>query len=89
MLREETDRSCQVLVQLELQFKDQEVPTIPPVPHDVDEVQIEDAWADTWFNERFLQHLDNDWGIAVFATEENLSNLAQCEVVYMDGTFKG
>ena len=61
---------------------------IPAIPRNVLEVAIDGPWAETWLRERFLQHLDNDWGIGVFATEENLLKLRECRVIYLDGTFK-
>ena len=61
---------------------------LPPISADVTDVTIEDEWATTWSSERFLLKLDNDWGIAVFATDENLRRLHRCSNVYMDGTFR-
>ena len=31
---------------------------------------------------------DNDWGILIYATNENLENLRQCPDIYCDGTFR-
>ncbi|KAL2089322.1 hypothetical protein ACEWY4_014010 [Coilia grayii] len=42
---------------------------MPPVPAAIEDVLIEDQWAETWARDQFLLHQDNDWGIAVFATE--------------------
>ena len=61
---------------------------IPPIPHDVHDVEIENEWSETWTGELFLSHQDNDWGISIFATDDNLRKLQRCETVYMDGTFK-
>ncbi|KAL8598439.1 hypothetical protein ACOMHN_032716 [Nucella lapillus] len=41
-----------------------------------------------WNQDRFLLHSDNDWGILIFATDENLSLVQRCRNLYMDGTFK-
>ena len=62
--------------------------TLSPVPRHVQDVAIDGPWAETWMHERFLQYLDNDWGVAIFCTNENLRQFAQCQTVYMDGTFK-
>ena len=62
--------------------------TLPPVPRQIEDVDIGGPWAQTWMNERFLQHLDNEWGIAIFCTKANIRKLTQCQTVYMDGTFK-
>ena len=64
------------------------VSQLPPVPISIDEVVIEGPWAQTWLNERYLLHNDNDWGISVFATDKNLRVLQQCRELYMDGTFR-
>lgn len=61
---------------------------LPPIPDDVEDVRIEDEWGVTWAGRRFLSRLDNDWGIVVFATNENYRKLYRCTDVYMDGTFK-
>jgi hypothetical protein len=37
--------------------------------------------------DRFLLYKDNDWGILIYATNENLENLRQCSDIYCDGTF--
>lgn len=61
---------------------------MPPLPTAIDDVRIRGKWGRTLSGERFLQRCDNDWGIAVFTTKKNLEVLAQCEVVFMDGTFR-
>lgn len=61
---------------------------IPPLPTDIEDVHIEDEWARTWKGERFLSHLDNDWGIAIFTTSKMLRVLQQCRRVFIDGTFR-
>ncbi|KAL8614876.1 hypothetical protein ACOMHN_042834 [Nucella lapillus] len=61
---------------------------IPAIPRNVAGVAIDGPWAQTWLQDRLLQNLDNYWGIAVFATEENLLKLRDCRVIYLDGTFK-
>ena len=60
---------------------------LPPIPRVCADVRIGGEWATTWSNERYL-HLDNDWDIAVFGTDENLRRLYRCRDVYMDGTFR-
>ena len=32
----------------------------PPIPTDIDDVVIDDIWAETWSAEQYLFHLDND-----------------------------
>ena len=41
-------------------------------------VFIQGPWGETWAQERFHLHADNDWGILVFSTDDNLSQLRQC-----------
>lgn len=33
-------------------------------------------------------HIDNGWGVAIFATDKSLRILASCSVIYVDGTFR-
>jgi hypothetical protein len=61
---------------------------VPNIPWEVDDVEIEDTWAETWSGDYFLLHQDNDWGILLFATPENLEGLSRCTDVYVDGTFR-
>jgi hypothetical protein len=61
---------------------------VPNIPHRVDDVGIEDTWGETWSGDDYLLHQDNDWGILIFATTENLRCLRKCADVYMDGTFR-
>lgn len=61
---------------------------IPPIPRTVDDVSFNGTWAETWKGAKFLRHVDNDWGIAVFATKTMLEALAGVETMYIDGTFR-
>jgi len=61
---------------------------LPPLPHDIHDVVIQNEWTETWAGNDFLSLLDNDWGIAVFATRANFRTLGRCETIYIDGTFK-
>lgn len=61
---------------------------IPPIPHAIEDVEIENEWKENWAGKPFLSHLDNDWGISVFATRENYISLSRCDIIYIDGTFK-
>ena len=35
---------------------------MPPIPGTAEEVVIGGPWAQTWAQERFILHADNDWG---------------------------
>ena len=59
---------------------------VPPIPANVDEVVVEDVWAQTWREENFLMD-QNNMGILCFATESDLQKLATCNIIYVDGTF--
>jgi hypothetical protein len=52
------------------------------IPWEVDDVEIEGTWAKTWSGDYFLLHQDNDWGILLFATPENLEGLSRCTDVF-------
>ena len=61
---------------------------MPEIPTEIQDVNIEGPWAESWSGERFHLHTDNDWDVVLYATAENLRLLRICEEVYMDGTFK-
>jgi hypothetical protein len=61
---------------------------VPAIPRSSGDVGIYPPWSETWSGERFLLKLDNYWGVAIFATDENLSALRKCKEVFIDGTFR-
>ena len=61
---------------------------LPPIPQIIDDVVVEDEWAETWRGDQFLSLLYNEIGISIFATEENIETLERCNTIYLDGTFK-
>ena len=61
---------------------------VPDIPHGIDDVEIRDEWAETWGGERDLLHIDNDWGVAVFGTDDDINMLRQSTKIYVDGTFR-
>ena len=46
---------------------------VPVVPHTVDDITIEGTWRESWSGDNFFLYQDNDWGILVFTTDENLT----------------
>jgi hypothetical protein len=60
----------------------------PPIPATINDVDIRDEWQRTWRDKTFMQHLDNAWGIVIFATDKNLRILARCDTIFLDGTFR-
>jgi hypothetical protein len=61
---------------------------VPQIPRNLEEVNIENEWAETWSATLFLSTLDNNWGFAIFATSENYKVLQRCSEIYIDGAFK-
>ena len=61
---------------------------MPPVPHDIEDVVIEEEWPNTWARKQYLLHQDNDRGVLVYATESNLRCLQRRSDICIDGTFK-
>ena len=61
---------------------------VPPIPTSVEDVIINGPCGETWEQQRFLLHRDADWGIAIFASDENIAQLQRCKVLYMDATFR-
>ena len=52
------------------------------------DVIIENDWAVTWAGERLLLENDQQRGILVFATDNNLRLLMRCEIKFADGTLR-
>ena len=61
---------------------------VPAVPHTIDDVSILGGWRKTWAGDTFFLHRNNDCGILMFATDEELKCLQKCFEVYIDGTFR-
>jgi hypothetical protein len=61
---------------------------LPPIPRNVNDVHIRGPWRKTWGNEPFLMEKDNEWGIVLFGTKENMTVLNECKYVFVDGTFR-
>jgi hypothetical protein len=61
---------------------------IPEIPTTIADVDINGRWRLTADRRRFLSKLENGWGITVFATDEAIEGLGQCNNIFMDGTFK-
>jgi len=61
---------------------------LPPIPHVIEDINLEGEWEQAWNGEPFLSHQDNAWGIIIFATRRNYIKLKQCDNIYIDGTFK-
>ena len=60
----------------------------PPIPHNIQQMQINGLFAQTFLGERYLLHLDNGIGVAIFATDFELRHLGNAQTLYIDGTFK-
>ena len=61
---------------------------VPEVPHSIDDIYIHGPWKRSWSNDRFLLQQDNDWGMFLYATNDNLENLRECTEIYPDSTFR-
>lgn len=61
---------------------------LPEIPAEVEEVQFFGPWQETWRGSRFMLQQNNDWGTAIFGTHENIRKLTECNLLYMDATFK-
>ena len=58
------------------------------IPHDINQGQINGTFAQTFLGERYLFHLDNAIGVAIFATDFELRQIANSATIYIDGAFK-
>ena len=61
---------------------------VPPLPVNVHQVVLNGVWVVTLTNDRYLLHQDNQNGILVFATDDDVQLLDNADYVYLDGTFK-
>lgn len=61
---------------------------MPPIPSVITDVVVRDDWRLTWKKTKFLQKLDNNWGIAVFSTKVMLKVLNEVTCLFIDGTFR-
>jgi hypothetical protein len=59
----------------------------PTLPRDVLDVDVSDEWSLTWKDKTHLSLLDNQWGIALFLTDNNARMLSHCTTIFVDGTF--
>ena len=60
----------------------------PPVPNDITQVNIVGPYAQTHLGERFLLYINNNIGVAIFSTDTELTALAGCITIFVDGTFR-
>ena len=58
------------------------------VPASINDVDVRDSWAETWTGEPFILGQDNNMGCVIFCTNEDLLSLLNCEIVFIDGTFR-
>jgi hypothetical protein len=61
---------------------------VPALPVDIDDVDIQGDWARTRRGNQFLNHIDNQWGLAIFTTSKLIRALANSDCAYIDGTFR-
>ncbi len=61
---------------------------VPPIPNNIADVRIAGPWAETWDGQHNLLHIDNNWGIAIFATRKQMKLLRRASTLYVDGTFR-
>ena len=59
---------------------------MPPIPQTIAAIDLTGVWMDTLRGDQFVLHQHDD--MIVFTTTDNLLALAECPVLFMDGTFK-
>ena len=59
---------------------------MPAIPQSIAEIDLSGVWMNTSRGDLFLAHQHDD--MVVFMTSDNLLVLAECPVLFMDGTFK-
>ena len=60
----------------------------PAIPRRIQDVAINGVWAESWDGNRRLLDLDNGNGVAIFATDSELTALQECRTLHFDGTFR-
>lgn len=60
----------------------------PPLPNTVRDVAIAGEWAQNWRGKTFLRLLNNNVGVAVFASRRMIVALQKSKRLFIDGTFK-
>ena len=61
---------------------------LPPIPRTIQDVTIQNEWAQTISGKPFLRLLNNVTGTAVFASKRCLKELVSCDTIFIDGTFR-
>ena len=63
---------------------------MPPLPRELADVQIPPYYSETWAHDRFALHQNRrgNTGFLMFATDQDLEKLAQCDEFFMDATFR-
>jgi hypothetical protein len=54
---------------------------VPNIPWEVDDVEIEGTWAETWSGDYFLLHQDNEWGPALFFPTSPVDNVSSYSII--------
>lgn len=63
--------------------------TLPKLPKTREEIVLEGEWTETVEGERFLLPVGSTTNdMLIFVSDDNLTRLAECKTLYMDGTFK-
>jgi hypothetical protein len=63
--------------------------TMPRIPHSTEEVNLLALWRVNLRGEQFLLYQDNDWGLLLFSTNDNMITYLTAQLyIYIDGTFK-
>ena len=61
---------------------------VPIIPGNINMVNIQGPWGETVNGNRKLLAIDNNVGVSIFASDEELRALSQCQEIFIDGTFK-
>jgi hypothetical protein len=61
---------------------------MPAIPRRIEDVCITGEWGTTWTGRKFLIHLDNASGIAIFSSKRMTPLLQTCKTLFADGTFR-
>ena len=61
---------------------------VPPVPKTISDIELRGRWRNSYAPERFLIYHNVGSGVTIFATDEGMRVLSECDNILCDGTFK-
>ena len=61
---------------------------VPPVPKTIRDIEFRGRWRNSYARARFLIYHNVGFGVTIFATDDGMRVLLECDNILCDGTFK-